>query len=252
MDSFFLSAAAARAADATPRLLSLCCNQCGAVVATAEELLCEKAAFLEGAVWAYELDLLDTTAFVYSATNPEATRIDVGRFDSAACARLRFGRDPAIADHSWFPPYRWRNARCQNCPSQVGWVFADENDEIKFAGVIVTALVERRVPVSQTLPPSAADLERRNQDPFATAAHLRAMAAHLRALGDMLDTASSSGPEALSDLVAVVPRLLSANPELANHPFAERLRSLVAQTMAEIETDTHGDAVADDDSTQAS
>ena len=237
MDSF-LSAAAARAADATPRLLSLCCNQCGAVVATAEELLCEKAAYLEGAVWAYELDLLDTTAFVYSATNPEATRFDVGRFDSAACARLRFGRDPAIADHSWSPPYRWRNARCQNCPSQVGWVFADENDEIKFAGVIVTALVERRVPVSETLPPSAADLERRNTDPFATAAHLRA-------LGDMLDTASRAAP---SDFVVVVPRLLSANPELANHPFAERLRSLVAQTMAEIETDTHGDAVADDDS----
>ena len=54
MDSF-LSAAAARAADATPRLLSLCCNQCGAVVATAEELLCEKAAYLEGAVWAMSL-----------------------------------------------------------------------------------------------------------------------------------------------------------------------------------------------------
>ena len=158
MDSF-LAAAAARSIDAAKAvdepILALVCNKCGAVVATERELCCQPVPFRQGAVWSYELDLLNETAHCYSATNPDGSRFDVARFDANTCKRLRFSGVPT-ADHSWFPPACWRNAQCQSCPQQLGWVFsaADKASVPSFAGIIVTNLVERHVPVSDTLPPS--------------------------------------------------------------------------------------------------
>ena len=148
----FLAAAQSRATDvdATRTVLALCCNHCQEVVATADELLKDRVPYKEGAVWAYELDLLDTTAFCYSATNPSDDRFDVGRFNTETCARLRYSGSPT-AEHSWFPPNGWINARCPVCPQQLGWVFADpETDAVCFAGIIVTNLIERRVAFRQT------------------------------------------------------------------------------------------------------
>ena len=104
MSDSFLSAVETRAKEVCARttVLALCCNNCQAVVATADELLKDQVPTAEGAVWAYELDLLDVTAYCYSATNPDDARFDVGRFNADACARLRWSGTPEPA-HSWFP-----------------------------------------------------------------------------------------------------------------------------------------------------
>ena len=151
MSQSFVTAAEERMRDACS-ILALVCNQCAAVVATADELLCERVPCLDGAVWSYELDLLDTVAHCYSATNPQDARFDVARFGATACTRMRYLGEPQL-EHSWFPPLGWMNASCQTCFQQLGWVFADEGRNVQFAGVIVTSLVERRVGRWATHPP---------------------------------------------------------------------------------------------------
>lgn len=148
MSESFLNAAVSRAADAAPDVLTLCCARCQTVIASAGELLCDPTAFSSESVWAYELDMLDQTAFVYSATNPTAERFDVARLSS--CARLHFDGAP-VAEHSWFPPHRWINAGCPGCRAQLGWVFVAASDvdgrtpPPAFAGVILTRLREAAV-----------------------------------------------------------------------------------------------------------
>ena len=145
----FISAADARTRDMAQQntVPALICSRCKRPVATADELLRDKVQALNGSVWSYELDLLETSAFCYSATNPDDHRFDVARFDVSVCKRLRYQGTPEVA-HSWFPPYGWVNAKCENCPSQLGWVFHDDAGAPQFAGIIVTNLVERRVPAN--------------------------------------------------------------------------------------------------------
>lgn len=149
MSASFISVVAVRAEDTVPTSLSLCCNACGWVITTAEELLCEAVPCLAASVWSYELDLLDGTAACYSATNPDDHRFDVVRFSAAAGMRLRHSGAPQKA-HSWFPPFGWVTSQCQRCPQQLGWVFMDEAAIVQFAGVIVTHTIERRVPKRAT------------------------------------------------------------------------------------------------------
>lgn len=147
MSASFIAAAESRAAD-LDRLLAvpaLVCNRCSAPIASADELLKDCVPCRDGAVWCYELDLLETTAYCYSATNPDDHRFDVARFDKGACSRLLLSDGVPEAAHSWFPPFRWVNACCPSCLQQLGWVFHDESNAMCFAGVIVTKMIERRV-----------------------------------------------------------------------------------------------------------
>jgi len=144
MSGSFVEAVTIRAVDVDSGVLALCCASCGHVVATAEELLPDRVDCRTGSVWGYELDLLETTAYCYSATNPSDARFDVARFNAAACARAHFAGEPSD-ECTWFPPHRWINASCAGCPRQVGWVFVDEQATPLFIGVIVTSLRERRI-----------------------------------------------------------------------------------------------------------
>ena len=71
----------------------LCAHCAATIVADTSELLRDPVPCREGSVWSYELDFLETSAYVYSATNPTDDRFDVARFGPAACARLRFGEN---------------------------------------------------------------------------------------------------------------------------------------------------------------
>lgn len=154
MSDSFVAAAEARAAD-LDRLLAvpaLVCSKCNEPIATADELLPERVPCLDGVVWCYELDLLETTAHCYSATNPDDYRFDVARFGQGACSRLLLANEAPESSHSWFPPYKWVNASCPACLQQLGWVFHDETtNAMRFAGVIVTKMIERRVPMHKQM-----------------------------------------------------------------------------------------------------
>jgi hypothetical protein len=158
MSSSFLGAVAMRAADvaaAAARPALLCAHCAATIVADTSELLHEQAPCREGSVWSYELEILETSVFVYSATNPTDDRFDVARVGPAACARLIFEGEPT-PEHSWFPPFGWVNASCRRCQHQLGWVFMDAavrgsggggaDSEPVFAGLIVTRLRESRMP----------------------------------------------------------------------------------------------------------
>lgn len=152
MSLSFLEAAGVRSTDASAEsidVLALLCACCQTVIAAADELLCAELPRCTDSVWTYELDMLDQTASVYSATNPAADRFDVARLGGACCSRLRFSGEP-VADFSWFPPFRWINCQCPGCPAQLGWVFVADDEDGRtppptFAGVILTKLREARV-----------------------------------------------------------------------------------------------------------
>ena len=79
---------------------AMSCAQCDQPVARADELLTEcYGSTLSSSVYAYELEVLDADAWVYSATNPGDVRFDVCRFATPKGAHVHVsGR--ASADHS--------------------------------------------------------------------------------------------------------------------------------------------------------
>ena len=110
---------------------ALCCEACGAVVCSRDELLHDRAATMGSAVFAYALDICDEEVWSYSATNPAAIRFDVIRVGPSRGVLLR-GR-PA-AEHSWFPPYKWRMAHCC-CGHHLGWSFSvGQSDQVSDRG----------------------------------------------------------------------------------------------------------------------
>ena len=140
---------------------ALCCESCGTAIAKADELLMDRAAIMDSACFAYELDVLNQEVWAYSATNPGATRFDVIRLAPAPSVVLT-GRP--TAEHSWFPPYLWRMAECYGCGEHLGWSFfaadangggtdddvsTDADEQLSFHGLIVTRLRERLVRTAQ-------------------------------------------------------------------------------------------------------
>ena len=128
----------------------IACARCNAPIGTAEELLPEQITRLESASYPYQLDLLgEEECWVYSATNPNATRFDVARFGGAACKRVRTYGERS-GEHSFFPPHRWQMADCGTCQAHVGWVFSPPPTEGSttppppaFVGLVLTHLRER-------------------------------------------------------------------------------------------------------------
>ena len=115
---------------------AMCCAQCNAPIASSDELLSEPVPHNTETTWTYELDFLETSAWVFSATNPADVRFDVGRFGASACARLAVEGEPTL-EHSWFPPHPWVNASCPICFGHLGWAFMQPaTDESASSGAV--------------------------------------------------------------------------------------------------------------------
>ena len=125
---------------------ALVCDSCGMAIVAKDELRMDRAQTMDSAVFAYELDVLDSEMWSYSATNPGAVRFDVVRTDAVPLIVT----GAPTNEHSWFPPYLWRMAHC-GCGAHLGWSFssADADTTALFHGLIVTRLRERRVPAEQ-------------------------------------------------------------------------------------------------------
>ena len=132
---------------AQPHVPMFVCAHCGVAVASAQDVITERAETLRTAVWEYQLDMLGIDDVpVYSATNPEDHRFDVVRLKhpgkgGAACL---VGGSPPRLEHSWFPPHPWQMAACCGCLDHLGWAFvAPDNTEPAFVGLICTRLRQR-------------------------------------------------------------------------------------------------------------
>ena len=166
------------------------CQQCKAVVALGSDLFdltsdgdeeskpsADATKTKESHVYRYPLDLdslappptthkvsKDTSCQVwcYSATNAVDNRFDVIRirWNDRVAVDIT---EAATTEHTWFPPYGWRQANCKKCQQHLGWSFsemkADPPNESEcdgvdsggsttngcFYGLILTKLRETRV-----------------------------------------------------------------------------------------------------------
>ena len=92
----------------------LACQRCRFPIASRAELIIERSTgLLDSAVFAYELDVLGSPHWCYSATNPGAARFDVVRVslttdedDALATSAIRLGAASFSGEHSWFPTER--------------------------------------------------------------------------------------------------------------------------------------------------
>lgn len=109
-----------------PKTRAFVCQTCENPVAAASELLPERVAVLNEAVYAYELSVLDSDSCAcYSATNPSDQRYDVARFrPPSGRPRLVYAGDTST-EHSWFPPHTWQCVFCPLCRTHLGWAFSD-------------------------------------------------------------------------------------------------------------------------------
>lgn len=137
----------AEAAEGTT--LGLACQNCDMPVASADELLPERVAVLDSAVYTYQLeDVCAADPWCYSATNAHDHRFDVARFrPPPGEPRVQYHGEPT-ADMSWFPPYEWRQAACRRCLRHLGWAFSEAGTEpgaprVVFLGLVLTHLRER-------------------------------------------------------------------------------------------------------------
>ena len=137
----------AEAAEGTT--LGLACQNCDMPVASADELLPERVAVLDSAVYTYQLeDVCGADPWCYSATNAHDHRFDVARFRlPPGEPRVQYHGEPT-ADMSWFPPYEWRQAACRRCLRHLGWAFSEAGTEpgaprVVFLGLVLTHLRER-------------------------------------------------------------------------------------------------------------
>eukprot|EP00760_Papus_ankaliazontas_P034809 PhM_4_TR7501/c0_g1_i1/m.86522 len=126
----------------------LICSTCQNFMCTFNDIICDRAATWDEQVYAYEMDIETDknsalSAWCYSATNPSARRFDVVRVKlEESSLPLQLTGKPS-AEHSWFPPYKWRMCQCASCHTHMGWGFVDDNDNVVFAGLILTGTAPR-------------------------------------------------------------------------------------------------------------
>lgn len=99
----------------------LSCAQCEFPIVPASSVLATAVDTDPGKVYSYELEVGDTEAWVYSATNAYDNRFDVCRV-SPPPGTVRFAAGPTTKD-SWFAGHGWTMAACAACGTHLGWGF---------------------------------------------------------------------------------------------------------------------------------
>jgi len=75
----------------------------------------------------------------HTCVNPAGVVFRIGCFRPAAGMA---DRGPLVAEHSWFPGYRWQIGVCARCQTHLGWGFRGRDRE-PFWGLILERLVEQ-------------------------------------------------------------------------------------------------------------
>ena len=92
----------------------LCCISCGNAVTSRHQ----------------QLDRDGKTEFHF--VNPAGYQFDICLFGSALGC---YPGGEASNDHSWFPPYRWQYALCDQCDLHLGWFYQNDHGDT-FWGLI--------------------------------------------------------------------------------------------------------------------
>jgi hypothetical protein len=72
----------------------------------------------------------------FQMINPAGYRFDIALFHHALGC---YPRGHASADASWFPPFNWRLAHCDQCDQHLGWFYQD-GEQGSFWGLITALL----------------------------------------------------------------------------------------------------------------
>jgi hypothetical protein len=103
----------------------LLCDTCQMPLCSLSDIILDRVAVMDKAVYSYEMDLLgEEDVWLYSATNPSARRFDVVRVSASMVGMRTVRCDTQFStDHTWFPPYAWCMCECSSCGRHVGWGF---------------------------------------------------------------------------------------------------------------------------------
>eukprot|EP00929_Paragymnodinium_shiwhaense_P108071 TRINITY_DN74397_c0_g1_i1.p1 TRINITY_DN74397_c0_g1~~TRINITY_DN74397_c0_g1_i1.p1 ORF type:complete len:356 (-),score=88.49 TRINITY_DN74397_c0_g1_i1:25-1092(-) len=125
-------------AQKTPFLI---CD-CQFPIVSRDELVPERFSCWNKVVYSYELDLLETSAWCYSATNAHDNRFDLIRTLPPGRNRVFFKGKPTV-EHSFFPGFAWKMCYCSACEGHLGWGFspAEETKTLEQPGTLLSRAV---------------------------------------------------------------------------------------------------------------
>ena len=95
--------------DEAERVAVLVCSNCRFPLVEAAQIVRDRfQSTFDQAVYSYELDVLDSEVWCYSATNPQDYRFDVVRVGPALYGTSPFKyHGKPTPEHSWFAGYSW-------------------------------------------------------------------------------------------------------------------------------------------------